>query len=112
MTTAAALTLWIPRLAGLATAVFLSLFALDAFNGRPLAEALPAFLIHLTPAFLVLAVVALAWRWPFVGAVACAALAVGYGIMVHGRFDWIAAISGPLTVLAVLFLISGLRRAA
>jgi hypothetical protein len=32
--------------------------------------------------------------------------------MVNGRLDWIAAISGPLAMVAALFLVSGLRRVA
>jgi hypothetical protein len=43
---------------------------------------------------------------------AFAALAVGYAAVAHGRADWIAAISGPLAMVAGLFLVSGLRRVA
>jgi hypothetical protein len=88
------------------------LFALDAFNDRPFFEALPGFLIHLTPAFLVLAVVAVAWRWPLVGAAACLTLGVGYGMMVHWRLSWVVLIAGPLVVLAVLFFLSWRAQAA
>jgi cytosine/uracil/thiamine/allantoin permease len=92
-------------------AAFLGLFALDAFDGRPFAEALPAFLIHLAPSFLVLAVVAASWKFEWIGAVAFVALAVLYAVMVRGRMDWIAAISGPLLIVAALFLVSWMRRA-
>lgn len=109
--TSAALMLWAPRIAGILVAAFLGLFALDAFDGRPLVQTIPAFLIHLAPSFLVLAVVAAAWRFEWIGAVGFVGLAVLYAVMVHGRMDWIAAISGPLLIVAVLFLVSWTRRA-
>ena len=109
--TSAALLLWAPRIAGILVAAFLGLFALDAFDGGPLAQTLPAFLIHLVPSFLVLAVVAAAWKFEWIGAVAFVALAVLYAVMVRGRMDWIAVISGPLLIVAVLFLVSWMRRA-
>ena len=112
MTTPTAVSLWIPRIAGLGVAMFLSLFALDAFGAKPFLEALPEFLIHLTPALVVMAGVALAWRYPLAGAGAFGALAVGYAMVANGRVDWVAAISGPLAMVAALFLVSGLRRVA
>jgi hypothetical protein len=104
--TSATLLFWGPRVAGILLAAFLSLFALDAFDGRPILEALPDFAIHLIPSFLVLAVVAIAWKFEWVGAVAFLGLAVAYAVMVRGRVDWIAAISGPLVIVALLFLLS------
>lgn len=104
--TVGGITRWAPRLAGIALALFLSLFALDAFEGKSFAEGVPAFLIHLAPAMLVFATVAIAWRYPLVGAVAFLACAVGYAAMVRGRLDWIAVISGPLAVVAILFFLS------
>src|SRR6476619_4220244 len=102
MIKSAALLLWAPRFAGLAIAVFLALFALDAFDGRPFFVALPGVLMHLLPAFLVLAAVALAWRFPLAGAVAFAGLALAYAIAVRWRLGWIAVIGTPLVVVAVL----------
>jgi hypothetical protein len=112
MTRATSVSLWVPRIAGVAMAVFLALFALDAFGGKPFLAALPDFLIHLAPAAVVLAGVAVAWRFPLAGAAAFGAFAVGYAVVAHGRPDWIAAVSGPLAGVAALFLMSGLRRAA
>ena len=112
MTKAAGVMLWLPRIAGVALSVFLSLFALDAFSGKPFIEALPGFLIHLAPALLVLAIVALAWRLPLVGAAAFPILALGYAMMVRWRLDWVAVIGGPLVILGVLFLLSAYSRPA
>jgi hypothetical protein len=100
--------IWSPRLVGIAVSLFLALFALDAFDGRPLTEAIPAFLIHLLPAGAAAAVVAVAWRHPWVGAAAFAALAAVYAAMVPSRPDWILIISGPLAVTAGLFAASAI----
>ncbi len=98
--------IWAPRIAGVAVTLFVAMFALDAFDGGPLSETLPAFLIHLIPAAIVGVVVAAAWRHPWVGAAGFGALAVAYAAAVPGRPDWILAISGPLLVTAVLFALS------
>lgn len=97
---------WAPRVMGMAMALFLSLFALDAFSGRAPGEAILAFAIHLAPAAVLAVVVAAAWRMPIIGAVAFAALAIGYAAMVAGRPDWILVISGPLALTAVMYGVS------
>jgi len=106
MAKADSVILWAPRVAAVALSVFLALFALDAFSGKGLVEALPAFVIHLAPALLVLAMVAAAWRFPLVGAAAFLLLALGYAVMVRWRLDWMAVISGPLALVGLLFLVS------
>jgi hypothetical protein len=98
--------LWVPRIAGVAVALFLAVFALDAFTGQPFLEAVLAFLVHLVPSFIVLIAVALAWRWPLAGAVAFPALAIVYATMVHWRLDWVAAIGSPLVIVGGLFFLS------
>jgi hypothetical protein len=97
---------WTPRIGGIGVSLFLALFALDAFNGRTFLDGLPGFVIHLAPAALVLALVAIAWRLPLVGAAAFPLLAVVYGFMVRWRLDWIAVIGGPLVILGALFFLS------
>ena len=107
--TSATVLLWAPRLAGILVAGFLGLFALDAFEGQSLLLGLAAFAIHLIPSLLVLAAVAIAWKFEWVGAVAFLGFAVAYAVMVRGRIDWIAAISGPLVAVGLLFLIAWRR---
>lgn len=104
------LLLWAPRIGGILVAAFLGLFALDAFDGRSLGAAIPAFAIHLIPSALVLAAVAIAWRFEWFGAVVFLGLAALYAVMVRGRVDWVAIISGPLAVVGVLFLASWRHR--
>ncbi len=105
------LLLWGPRIGGLSIAGFLALFALDAFNDTSFVAALPAFAIHLVPSLLVLTVVAIAWKFEWIGALAFIGLAALYATTVRGRLDWIIAISGPLLVVGLLFLASWRHRA-
>jgi hypothetical protein len=103
-TTSVRWLVWIPRVLGILAGLFLGLFALDAFSeGKPLADALPDFIIHLVPGAVLFAVVALAWRWPWLGAVAFLGLALAYATFNMGRPDWILTISGPLAIVGALF---------
>jgi hypothetical protein len=99
------LLLWTPRVFGLAVALFFATFALGALqhaHGGALAVALAA-VMHLGPALLALAAVALGWWRPWVGATAFFALAAGYAAVTSGRPDWILVIAGPLVLVGSLF---------
>jgi len=102
---------WTPRAVCVAFAIFLSLFALDVFNeGYGLGETIEALAIHLVPVYIVLAVLAIAWRWEWVGAAGFAALALWYakGNWRHHP-DRVVVIAGPLVVMAALFFMNWLR---
>jgi hypothetical protein len=90
--------------------LFLALFALDAFHGQPPGQAVADFAMHLLPAAVVLAVVAVSWRHPWIGAAAFAAMAIGYAAMVPRRPDWILVISGPLALIALLFAVAAVKK--
>ena len=59
---------WVPRVLGLLMTGFLALFALDAFTEGSGLAAFGAFVIHLVPALVVLAVALVSWRYPGLGA--------------------------------------------
>ena len=102
---------WAPRLLCIAFIVFLSLFALDAFSefhGFWLVTA--ALLIHLIPSFIVAIVLALAWKWEWVGGVCFCAAATYYAMTNLRHPNWILSISGPLFMVAALFLVTWLSR--
>jgi lysylphosphatidylglycerol synthetase-like protein (DUF2156 family) len=105
------LLFWTPRAISIAFAVFLSLFALDVFGeGYGFGKTLLALLIHLVPVFIVLVVLAKAWRWEWIGAAGFAGLAMWY---TKGNWrrqpDWVVTIAGPLLVIAALFLVNWLK---
>ncbi len=106
---------WTPRLLCFAFAAFLTLFALDVFGqGYGFWGTLLAFIMHQIPVFVLLLILAVAWRWEWIGAVLFAAAGVFYLVMAWGEFDWIAylSITGPLFLIALLFLINWIKREA
>jgi len=108
------LLFWAPRILCLLFAVFMSVFALDVFGeGYGFWETMLALLMHLIPTALVLVVLAVAWRWEWVGAVLFGALAVFYVVWAWGRFPLSVyfVISGPMALIGVLFLFNWIHRA-
>jgi hypothetical protein len=102
MTASGRALVWAPRILGIAVALFIGVFALDAIG-----EGSRAILLHLVPTLVLLLAVLLAWDRPWVGALVFSALAVAYAATVPARPDWILVISGPLLVVGLLFLWSG-----
>jgi hypothetical protein len=99
---------WTPRLLGLAIVLFFAAFAFDVAPSEP--GAASAVLMHLIPAALVAVVVAAAWRAPMAGAIGFTGLALFYAVIARDRLDWVAVISGPLMITAVLFAASAVVR--
>jgi hypothetical protein len=111
--TAKRILYWAPRVLGLLFAAFISIFAFDVFDGgHGFWETALDLLMHLVPTAIVLVVLAIAWRWEWVGAVVFGALGVFYIATAWGRFPLVAylAISGPMFVMAGLFLANWLMR--
>lgn len=100
---------WAPRVLGILFAAFISLFALDVFGeGYSFWETALALLVHLIPTGILLVVLALSWRWEWVGGILFPALAILYLAFSRGRLHWsaYAVISGPLFLEGALFLLS------
>ncbi len=61
---------WLPRILCVAAILFISLFALDAFNNEhSFGQQLLSFLMHLVPSFILTVLLVVAWKWGFVGGV-------------------------------------------
>lgn len=109
---------WAPRALSMAFIAFLSLFALDVFSeGYGFWKTVLALTMHLTPVFVLIAVLLLAWRWEWVGAALYAAAGMLYVMQVLSRplrpaikLNWILTIAGPTFVIAALFLANWLKR--
>ena len=101
---AADLALLVPRVLGIAVALFVGMFALDAVG-----EGLPALIVHLLPAVLLLLVVALAWRRRWLGGVAFVGLGVAYAAIAWPRGTWMLTISAPLLIVGGLYFWSWRR---
>jgi glucose-6-phosphate-specific signal transduction histidine kinase len=90
---------------GIAVCLFLSIFALDSFGeGKSLAQGLADFALHVAPMVILLVVVGLSWRWPWVGGVVFTALALTYATWARQHPSWIAVVAVPLLVVGLLFL--------
>lgn len=113
MTARKSVLLWTPRILGIMFAAFISIFALDVFGeGYGLWKTVLALLLHLIPTGIILVVLALSWRWEWVGGALFVALAALYLIAFWGRFHWSAylVISGSLFLIGILFLINWVCR--
>jgi hypothetical protein len=104
---------WVPRILTILFAVFVSVFALDVFAEQlPLWRLVLALLMHLIPTFVLLIVLALAWRWEWVGAAVYFALGVLYIVNFAGRFPLMTyvLIAGPLFLIGGLFAVNWVLR--
>jgi hypothetical protein len=70
--------------------------------------------MHLIPTAILLIVLALSWRWEWVGGVLFTALGVLYLVMFWGKFalSVYLLISGPLFLVGILFLMNWVSRAS
>ena len=103
------LLFWSPRILCLLFAAFISIFAADVLGeGYGFWKTILALLIHLIPTWLVLIVLAVSWRWEWVGGILFIALGALYLSWSWGRFHWSVylCISGPLFLIGVLFLLN------
>jgi hypothetical protein len=111
---------WTPRALSILFIAFLSLFALDVFDGRlGFWQTALALTMHLIPSFVLIAALVLAWRWEWIGAALYAAAGSLYVWWVVSmsrpvppaiRLIWILTIAGPAFVIAGLFLANWLKR--
>ena len=104
---------WSPRILGIGLAVFLSIFALDVISEvHGFWGTFLALLTHLVPVYIIVIILAVAWRREWVGAVLFSSLVLFYLVSSWGRLHWSAyqAISGPLFLLGALFMANWILR--
>jgi hypothetical protein len=101
---------WVPRVLAILFALFISLFALDAFAvEKPFLEQLGGFLIHLIPTALVVAAAVIAWKRGVIGGVLF--ILIGAAYVFQTLYDgWVLALTfGGLPILTgILFILEGL----
>ena len=98
---------WSARLLTIAFAAFVGIFALDVFGeGYSVWQTIVALIIHLIPTILMLLLLSLAWRRPWIGGIAYPALGLLYLVMSNRPVSSLDVyiLSGPLFVLGALFL--------
>jgi hypothetical protein len=112
---------WLPRLLCIGAILFVSMFALDAFQpGMTLLEQVEGFLIHMVPSFVLLTVLLVAWKWELVGGVVITLIGLGFSpfvyLMNYNRnhsvglsLSIILMINLPFVIVGVLFILNHYR---
>ncbi|MBI3849955.1 MAG: hypothetical protein HY298_06645 [Verrucomicrobia bacterium] len=107
------LLFWTPRILCILFAGFLSIFAADVFGEHyGFWKTMLALLIHLIPTCILLIVLAVSWRWEWVGGILFIVIGIFYIVTSWGRFHWdsYVFIGGPPLLIGVLFLLNWLYR--
>jgi hypothetical protein len=105
---------WLPRVLGILITLFISLFALDVFAEDYLWwQMIGAFLIHLSPTYLLILILLIAWRWERIGGIIFILIGLGYIPLMGANFEWIALfiVSGPPIMTGGLFLLNYYKNA-
>ena len=97
---------WSPRLALVLFALFTGLFSLD-LSGEDyrIGELLALLIVHLVPAFVLLLILAITWRWEWIGGIAfLGAAAFGlFSSLYNQEWSWIVSFVVPLALIGVLY---------
>ncbi len=108
---------WTPRVICILAILFVSLFALDAFDSNlTIWQQIGGFLIHLVPSFILLGLLLVAWKYEYVGGIILVILGLIFSFIVFrmnfrmNHSFWmsigiIAAITLPFVIAGVLFMI-------
>lgn len=108
---------WTPRLLCIGAILFVSMFALDAFEpGIPMGQQLLNFIMHMIPSFILMLLLFVAWKRPFVGGIIFALIGIVTSPLVYNlnynrtHVVWtslsiILMITVPFIVIGALFIL-------
>ena len=100
---------WFPRVLAVVFILFLSMFALDSFQGeQSFWMKLGAFLIHLIPSVLVLVTAIVAWKHERTGGILFIGLSVLFVLISRAEVTTLLLIPGPLILIGILFILDSL----
>ncbi len=109
---------WLPRIICILAILFISLFALDAFQPNlSIWQQIGAFIMHLIPSFILTALLVIAWKWENIGGIVFIIIGLGLSpvVFIHNynmnHSVWmslgiIASITLPFVVVGILFIMS------
>lgn len=109
---------WMPRIIGILAILFVSLFALDAFDPKlTLWQQIFGFIMHLIPSFILIILLLIAWKWEYAGGIIFMIIGIGLSpfiFMLNYRMNqsvWmslgiIMAITIPFAIIGFLFILS------
>lgn len=94
---------WFPRILAILAILFMMMFSLDVFGGdEPVGRQFTGFLAHNLPAFALIIVLAVAWKYEIIGGIVFILLFFALGIF----FNSFTGNSGSLIIL-IPFLLAG-----
>jgi len=109
---------WAPRVLAIVAILFVSMFSLDSFGaGIPLKDQILAWLIHMIPSFVLIAVLVIAWKWENIGGIIFISVGLAFtpfifwGNYVNNHSVWlslviIVTITFPFILTGALFMLS------
>ena len=104
-----------PRMLCILAILFISVFALDAFDSRlPLSLQFNAFLLHLIPTFVLTAILIVAWRWELIGGIIFVLIAAGLSPVVYdinhhrNNFTAMTSLRNVVMIMFPFILVGGL----
>jgi cytochrome b561 len=113
---------WLPRIICIIAILFISLFALDAFNPELTTwQQISAFLMHLIPSFILIVLLVIAWKRELIGGIIFTLIGLGLSPLVFthnfkmNHSIWmslgiITIITIPFTIVGILFILSHYRK--
>jgi hypothetical protein len=99
---------WLPRVLAILAILFMMMFSLDIFEGNEhLAQQLLGLLIHNIPAFILFAVLIIAWKWEVIGGVIFILFSIAGSIFFNAFSGnpWSLIVMGPFLIIGILFII-------
>jgi hypothetical protein len=109
---------WLPRIICILAILFVSFFALDAFNPeKTISQQIGGFLIHLIPSFVLTIILIIAWKREFIGGILFTLIGLGFSpfIFIHNykmnHSIWMSVlivltITIPFVIAGILFIMN------
>lgn len=109
---------WLPRIISILAILFISMFALDAFDPqKTFWQQIGHFLMHLVPSFILIILLLIAWKKELTGGIIFTIIGLGFSplIFMHNysmnQSIWMSSIavlltSIPFAVVGILFILS------
>ena len=109
---------WLPRILCILAILFISMFAMDSFSPDcTLWQNIMAFVIHLVPSIILIALLIVAWKWELIGGVIFTIIGLGMSPFIYShnfRMDQSAGkglvavllVTMPFIIVGILFIVS------
>ena len=97
---------WLPRLLAIVAILFMMMFSMDCFEMGG-TDALICLLMHNIPAFIIIGVLVVAWKWELIGGILFIAVSFAGAIYFNGfGGNWgVLPIMAPFMLTGILFII-------